>query len=94
MGYHKMRDAYSRATSPMKAIDEEPENAEKEETDHLTQEQYAALSLQHAEELKELQEQYEYVLMFIVWWNLCSKVPEAVCMHLDVQLNQSNHVTM
>ena len=44
----------------MKIFDEEQYSSAKEDTDHLSQEQYAALSLQHAEELKELQEQYEY----------------------------------
>ena len=60
MGYHKATEACSRATSPMKIFDEEQESIVKDNTEHLSQEQYAALSLQHAEELKELQEQYEY----------------------------------
>ena len=60
MGYHKATASCSRATSPMKIFDEEQYSSTKEDTDHLSQEQYAALSLQHAEELKELQEQYEY----------------------------------
>ena len=64
LGYRKMNQAFSRATSPMKPYDEEPavNNSEKEDTSGLSQEQYAALSLQHAEELRELQEQYEYAL--------------------------------
>lgn len=70
MGYRKWNEAYSRATSPMKIFDEEEEeeeeapadSSEREDAEHqLSQEQYAALSLQHAEELKEIQEQYEYV---------------------------------
>ena len=63
MGYRKMYQAYSRATSPMKPYSEEPESIEKDDAGDLSQEQYAALSLQHAEELRELQEQYEYALI-------------------------------
>jgi len=59
IGYRKMLEARSRATSPMKTFDEAPQGNEKDNTDELSQEQYAALSLQHAEELRELQEQYE-----------------------------------
>lgn len=75
MSYRKVTEAQSRGTSPMKIIipDEEPEDKEKEDTDHLSQEQYAALSLQHAEELKELQEQYEYGLPFYIQCNPCCK---------------------
>ena len=65
MGYHKATASCSRATSPMKIFDEEQYSSAKEDTDHLSQEQYAALSLQHAEELKELQEQYEYGLSVV-----------------------------
>ena len=58
-----MYQAYSRATSPMKPYSEEPESIEKDDAGDLSQEQYAVLSLQHAEELRELQEQYEYALI-------------------------------
>ena len=63
MQFRKMSEVLSRGTSPMIIFDEEPDSNEKEDTDHLTQEHYAALSLQHAEELKDLQEQYEYSLI-------------------------------
>lgn len=63
MGYRRTQEVCSRATSPIEVAEEAPavESCEQAEEDNnqLTQEQYAALSLQHAEELKELQDQYE-----------------------------------
>ena len=70
MGYRKVNQTFSRATSPMKPFEEEPESIEKEDTADLSQEQYAVLSLQHAEELREIQEQYEYALTVNIHWNL------------------------
>jgi len=83
MGYRRTQEMCSRATSPIEVAEEAPavescEQAE-EDSDQLTQEQYAALSLQHAEELKELQDQYELVtwsslnvkcivLLHFFWW--------------------------
>jgi len=77
MGYHRTGEMCSRATSPIEVAEEEAsaeescEQAEEEQEKPLTQKQYAELSLEHAKELTEIQDKYQYVSL-ICYLNVVS----------------------